>query len=121
MRYVYAVILLLLATWGVFASHKVFATERRWSKYRFLSYCSIILFVAGTLFSGIGLMTNRFESWMLIPIAASYYMMLPLPCYFPWITETIRRRTVRNAIFVAIATLLLALGLGIIPVSAIGL
>jgi len=67
------------------------------------------------------LLTARFAQWMLIPIGVSYITMIPLPCYFPWITATTRHRAVRNAVFVTFAAFLLAFGFGIMPLSVIGL
>lgn len=71
--------------------------------------------------SAVGFLAGRFAPWMLIPIGVSYLMMLPLPCYFPWITATSLRHTVRNVIFVIIAALFLALGFGVFPISWIGI
>lgn len=121
MNSVCAAFLLLLAAWGTFTSHRLFSAKRPWSRLKWLSFCCIVLLVGGSLSSGAGLLTGHFAPWMLIPIGISYITMLPLPCYFPWVTATNRRRALRNATFIVFATLLLGFGFGIIPLSDAGL
>jgi len=113
--------LFLLGGWGVFASGALLHASRPWSRRTWLSLSSIVLLVSSAWGSGATLVTGHFTPWMLVPLGVSYVLMLPLPCYFPWITETRRRHFLRNVIFAILAAVCLAVGLKIIPLSAIGL
>jgi hypothetical protein len=88
---------------------------------RWLTLLVIALLLSGSLTSSIGLFAAFFAPWMFIPIGISYIFMLPLPCFFPWITDTPIRHTVRNAIFIVIAAFFLLFGFGAVPLSVIGL
>jgi len=121
MKTVVVALLLLLAIWGTFASHRLWSAKRPWSRNVWLFLACVILAVGGAATSAIGLLVDRFDPLMLLPVGVSYLLMLPLPCYFKWITATRRRHTVRNVLFVLFAAALIMLGLRILPLSLIGL
>ena len=120
MRIVIAVFLLLLAAWGLYAGRRIGIPRWPWSVRSWLFCVTIVLLEGGALLSGVSLLAGVFAPWMLLPMGVAYITMLPLPCYFPWVTATRRRWAVRNLIFTLIAVSLLALGLGFLPLPLIG-
>jgi hypothetical protein len=117
----YAVFLLLLGVWSLFSSPKHVGKSGIFSWHLWLSICATCLLAFGGFTAGVALFASRFSRWMLLPIGVSYICMLPLPCYFHSLTSTARRRAIRNSAFGGFALFLLALGVGIIPLSVIGI
>jgi hypothetical protein len=113
--------LFLLGAWGVVASRSLIHASRPWSLQAWLFLLSAVLLVGSAWGACATLATGHFAPWMLVPLGVSYILMLPLPCYFPSLTGTRLRFILRNIVFVAFAAVCIALGLKIIPVSAIGL
>jgi hypothetical protein len=58
---------------------------------------------------------------MLAPIGACYLLLLPMPCYFEWVDRIDWVHSLRNLLFVAVAAGLLAVAVGIVPLSWLGL
>ena len=119
--YVYAWCLAAMAAWGIFAARKTYLTERDWSRRR--SYAALVecLFVAGCLGCAAALWTGRFRPWMAGTIAVSYALMIPMRCYFETVDRLRGVRIARNLLFVAVALFLLAIAVGVVPPSFLGL
>ena len=121
MRLPFAICLSLLSLWGVYVSSTHISVKHPWCLRRWLTLLIIAVLLSGSITSSVTLLTRSFAPWMFVPIGVSYILMLPLPCFFPWITDTRGRRLVRNAIFIFVAAFFLLFGFGAIPVSIIGL
>lgn len=121
LRLIIIYFLFFLGGWGVVASRALVHASRPWSHRTWFSLSSVVLLICSAWAGGVTLVTGHFAPWMFVPLGVSYILMLPLPCYFPWITETSLRHFLRNVIFSILAAACLAVGLKIIPMSAIGL
>jgi hypothetical protein len=117
----YATFLLLLGVWSLFSSRKHVGRVSTASWHIWLSICATRLLAFGSFTAGVALFASGFSRCMLLPIGLSYICMLPLPCYFHSLTSTAQRRAIRNSAFGGFALFLLALGIGIIPLSVIGI
>lgn len=114
---IYAILLLSLAAFGAIAGRRIFSARRPWSVRSRLFCVTVVLLESGALLSGVGLLAGWFAPWMLLPLGCAYITMLPLPCYFPWVTGTRTRWIVRNVGFALFALGLLALGTELVPLS----
>ena len=117
---IYACTLSLMGAWGVYAARKSVKPARPWSRRRRLAVVTESLFVVSCLGCAAALWAGRFEPWMAGPLALSYLLMVPLPCYFEPVNRLHRLRAIRNLLFLALALLLFAIAVGFVPLSVLG-
>ena len=118
---VYAIILIGFALWGYWSSTKVFKGQGQWSRLRRAVFASALFFGSSCLLPGVALFTRNFHQWMLLPLGVSFFVMVPVPCYFEVVNVTPRVRWGRNLLFLILGLSFLGLSLGVIPLSSFGL
>lgn len=106
-----AVLLAGLAAWGLYAGRRHPTPRWPWTLRQWLAVLTFVLLIGGATLCAVCLAAGVFRRWMLIPVGLAYLTMLPMRCYFPWVTATPRRWLVRNVFFVLIAVALVGLGL----------
>lgn len=126
MTYIWAAFFALLCLWITFVAISVTmrrrgSPEHPWSWQRWLWLVTGVLVFSGSLWSAVGFARNQFNPAGFIPLGISYLLMMPLDCYFKWVTATRRRYTIRNGVFLAIAAVFFGVGFRVIPLSWMGL
>ena len=84
-------------------------------------FVSVLLFGSSCLLPGIALLTGKFDHWMLLPLGVSFFVMVPVPCYFDAVNVTPAIQWGRNLMFLVLGLFFLGLALGVIPLSSFGL
>jgi hypothetical protein len=121
MNVTYALSLFLLAGWAAFTLSGTVRAEWPWSIQRWNILGTQALLTGGCVACALGLLSGDFRAWLLVPIAASVFWMVPFPCYFAIVNEVWWVHFGRNVLFVTIGLLLLMISGGIVPLSAFGL
>jgi hypothetical protein len=114
---IYAIILIGFALWGYWSSMKTFKGAGRWSRERRAVFASGLFFGSSCLLPGVGLLTGAFNEWMFLPLGVSFFIMVPVPCYFETVNVTPIARWGRNFLFLILGLFFLGLSLGVIPLS----
>lgn len=117
----YATGLALLGAWGAFTSAELFKPGRPWSRWRSHLFLTELLFTGSCLIGAIALMSSRFPAWVFVPLGVSYLLMIPAPCYFPWVDRIGWLHVARNVLFGMIAAVCFALAFGLVPASVLGI
>ena len=119
MPHALAVFFLLLGVWGAYSARPLASARRPWSWRAWLLAVTLVLLVGSSWTVAGALATGRFAGWMLVPVGLTYLLMLPLPCYFEWVTATRQRHVVRNVVFVVVAALCFAVACGFLEVPGL--
>jgi hypothetical protein len=117
----YAIGLALLGVWGLFTVRRPVKLSGSWSKQRRWIVLVDAFFVMSCLGCAAALWTGQFRAWMGASIGVSYLLMLPMPCYFARVNRVRWLHVARNLLFVAVAAFFLALAVGAVPLTLLGL
>lgn len=117
----YALGFALLGAWGVFTARKSFRVARPWSQRRWNIFLVDVLFSGSCFLCAAALRGAWFQAWLLLPLGASFLWMIPLPCYFDWAERLGWVHAARNILFVVVALVCFAVGMGLLPLSFFGL
>jgi hypothetical protein len=110
-----------LGAWGLFTARPLWRVARPWAWRHWHFLLAEVCLIGGSWLNAGALSAGRFAGWMLLPVGASYALMIPLPCYFAWVDRVRWVHRARNALFALIAATCLAVGLGVLPPSILGL
>jgi hypothetical protein len=78
-------------------------------------FATALFFGGGCLLPGVAVLIGKFDQWMFFPLGVSFFLMIPLPCYFETINVTPAVLWARNILFFVLGVFFLGVSVGVIP------